>query len=251
MAGHNKWSGIKHRKAAVDAKRAKIFTKIIKEITVAARLGGGDPDSNPRLRSAVQAAKDANMPSDNVDRAIKKGTGELEGVSYEEMIYEGYGPEGVAIMVDVTTDNTNRAVSEVRSIFNKRAGKMAEPGAVAWMFDEKGQVQVPKDGVDFDTILEQAIEAGAEDVEDADDAWLVTTAREDLYAVAGALEEAGLATNEVKLARVPQTTIEVGDAGEAQKILNLVEALEDADDVQAVWANFDVTDDVASQLAAE
>ncbi len=251
MSGHNKWSTIKHKKAAVDAKRGKIFTKLIKEITVAARMGGSDIDGNPRLRSAVLASRTANMPNDTIDRAVKKGAGELEGVQYEEISYEGYGPEGVAILVDTVTDNTNRTVAEIRMIFNKRGGKMAEPGAVAWMFDTKGQFRVAKDAAGFDKVFEIAVEAGAEDVEDTEESWLVTTAREDLYAVTTAVEKAGLGVSDVQLAKLPKMTVELTDAGAAGKVMRLIEYLDEHDDVQTVWANFDVTDEVAAQLDAE
>jgi YebC/PmpR family DNA-binding regulatory protein len=188
MSGHNKWSSIKHRKGAQDAKRGKIFTKLIKEITVAARTGGGDLDANPRLRTAVAAAKTENMPKDNIERAIKKGTGELEGVSYEENSYEGYGPGGAAILVESLTDNKNRAVAEIRHIFNKYGGNMGENGCVAWMFDNKGYFNVDKAAVDEDKLMEIALEAGAEDVRDEDDSFEVITAPEDFDTVKDALE---------------------------------------------------------------
>lgn len=251
MSGHSKWSTIKRKKAVIDAKRGKVFTKLIKEIMVAARLGGGDADSNPRLRSAIQTARGSNLPNDKIDRAIKRGTGELDGVSYEEVTYEGYGPEGVALLVDALTDNVNRTVAEVRSAFNKRDGKMGEPGSVGYLFDEKGHILVAREGVDFEAIFEAAVEAGAEEVEDADADWLITTAREDLYAVNGALEAAGIAASEVKLAKVPQTTIDISSVGTAKKVMALIELLEDSDDVQTVWANFDLSDDVAATLEAE
>ncbi len=250
MSGHNKWSTIKHRKAAQDAKRGKVFTRIIKEITIAARLGGGDPDGNPRLRSALIAARSANMPKDNIERAVKKGTGELEGVSYEEVTYEGYGPAGVAILIDTVTDNTNRTVGEVRHVFTKRGQDLGKPGSVNWMFEEKGHIQIPKDQGDLDAIFEAGLEAGAEDVEDAGEHWLVSTAREELYEVVAALEAGGLHPTESNLAKVPKTTIEIGQVGDARKLLGLIDALEETDDVQTVWANFDLTDDVAAQLEA-
>ena len=249
MSGHNKWSTIKHKKGAKDAKRAKVFTRLIKEITVAARMGGGDPGGNPRLRLAVQAARAANMPGDNIERAIKKGTGELEGVSYEEISYEGYGPEGVALLVECVTDNTNRTVSEVRSIFNKRGGKMGEPGSVAWMFESKGKITVPRDTIDFDALFEAAVEAGADDVEDGGEQWVVMTAREDLYAVEAALEQAGVKVDEAVLTQVPSTTVELTSADKAGKVMRLVDALEESDDVQNVYGNFDLTDEVAQALA--
>jgi len=249
MAGHNKWSSIKHRKGAQDAKRAKVWTKVTKEITVAARLGGGDSDSNPRLRSALLAARAANMPKVNIERAVKKGTGELEGASYEEVSYEGYGPEGVAIIVDGLTDNTNRTVSEVRSIFNKRGGNMGAPGAVSWMFEEKGQITVAPGAIDFDGLFEVAVEAGADDVEDLGDAgFVVTTAREELYLVTNALEASEIAPGEAGLVKLPTNKVSLGDVHTAGKILRLIEALEDSDDVQDVWSNADISDEIAAQL---
>ena len=252
MSGHSKWSTIKHRKAAQDAKRGKIFTKLIKELTVAARMGGSDLDSNPRLRTAVAAAKAQSMPKDNIERAIKKGTGELEGVNYEEITYEGYGPEGVALMVDALTDNTNRTVSEVRSVFNKRGGNMGAPGAVAWMFEQKGLIRVESaDGLSFDVIFERAVEAGAEDVEDTGEGdYLVTTARTDLYDVSSQLEASGLTLSEAKLGQVPTNVVELSDVSVATKVMQLIEGLEDCDDVQTVWANFDVSESVATALEA-
>ena len=248
MAGHNKWSSIKHRKGAQDKKRGKIFTKIIKEITVAARLGGGDPDGNPRLRLALQNARSSNMPRDNIERAVKKGTGELEGLSFEEVTYEGYGPGGVALLVEAVTDNTNRTVMEVRSIFNKRGGNLGAQGSVAWMFECKGSILVPKSQVDFDTIFEAAVEAGAEDVADAGDTWQVLTERTDLYQVSGALEQAGVPAEEGKLAQIPQNMVTLDSADAARKILALVDVLEENDDVQDVWGNFDMTDEVLQAL---
>ncbi len=251
MAGHSKWSNIKRKKAVVDAKRGKVFTKLIKEIMVAARMGGGDPEANPRLRSAIQTSRGSNLPNDKIERAIKRGTGELEGVNYEEVTYEGYGLDGVAILVDALTDNVNRTVAEVRSSFNKRDGKMGAPGSVGYLFDEKGQIRLPKGDVDYETIFEAAVEAGAEEVEDAEGDWLITTAREDLYVVSGAMEEAGLAASEVQLAKVPQTTVEITDVTTAKKVMALIEHLEDNEDVQTVWTNFDLSDEVASSLEAE
>ena len=196
MSGHSKWSTIKHKKAASDAKRGKIFTKLIKEITVAARIGGGDLNANPRLRSAIQAAKSENMPKDNIDRAVKKGTGELEGVSYDESIYEGYGPGGAAVLIDSLTDNKNRAVSEIRFIFNKNGGSMGENGCVAWMFDKKGYIVVERSATDEDTLMEVALEAGAEDVREDNSNFEVITAPEDFEDVMAAIEKADIATIE-------------------------------------------------------
>ena len=251
MAGHSKWSNIKRKKAVVDAKRGKVFTKLIKEIMVAARMGGGDPEANPRLRSAIQTSRGSNLPSDKIERAIARGTGDLEGVNYEEVTYEGYGPDGVALLVDALTDNVNRTVAEVRSSFNKRDGMMGAPGSVGYLFDEKGQIRLPKADVDYETIFDAAVEAGAEEVEDAEEDWLITTAREDLYQVNSALEEAGITASEVQLAKIPQTTVDITDLGAAKKIMALIDHLEDNDDVQTVWANFDLSDEVAASLEAE
>jgi YebC/PmpR family DNA-binding regulatory protein len=251
MAGHNKWSSIKHKKGAKDKKRAKIFTKLIKEITVAARMGGGDPGGNPRLRLALSTARTANMPRDNIERAIKKGTGELEGVNYEEVTYEGYGPSGVAILVQTLTDNTNRTVSEVRSTFSKRGGNLGAPGSVAWMFEEKGLITIPTESTDFETLFEAAVEAGAEDVQESGEQFEIVTDRTELYNVSTALEQAEIEAEEAKLAQIPTTTVELTETVLAQKILTLIEALEDLDDVQEVFANFDVSESVANDLGSE
>ncbi|MBW1988570.1 MAG: YebC/PmpR family DNA-binding transcriptional regulator [Deltaproteobacteria bacterium] len=242
MSGHNKWSTIKHKKGAADARRGKVFTKLIKEITVAARMGGGDPNANPRLRSAIAAAKAENMPKDNIERAIKKGTGELEGVAYEELTYEGYGPGGAAILVDVLTDNKNRAAAEVRHIFSKGGGNLGEAGCVAWMFDKKGYMAVPKDGTDEDALMEAALEAGAEDVREDDGVYEVITAPEDFEAVREALDAAGIACQDAKVTMLPQNTVRV-EGKEAAQIVRLLQALDDADDVQDVYTNADVDDE--------
>ena len=239
MSGHNKWSSIKHKKGAADAKRGNIFTKIIKEITIAAKGGGGDPDGNPRLKTAIQSAKSANMPQDNIIRAIKKGTGELEGVSYEEVTYEGYGPGGVAVMVDCLTDNKNRTVAEIRRLFSKSAGNMGENGCVNWMFDRKGQIIIEKEGVPEEKIMDLALEAGAEDIIDSDPVWEVRTDVSDLYAVTTALTDAGLEITESKLSRIPQNFVKV-EGKVAEQVLRLIETLEDSDDVQDVYANYDI-----------
>ncbi len=242
MSGHNKWSTIKHKKSAADAKRGKLFTKLIKEITIAARVGGGNPDGNPRLRTAIQNARAASMPLDNITRAIKKGTGELEGEAIEEVTYEGYGPGGVAIMVDATTDNKNRTVSEIRRIFAKGGGNMGESGCVGWMFDKKGQITIKKEAVTEDKLMELVLEAGGEDVVDAGDFWQVLTKPADLYAVNDALQKAGIPIEESTTARIPQNTIKV-EGKVAAQVLKLIEALEDSDDVQSVYANFDADPD--------
>lgn len=239
MSGHNKWSTIKHKKGAADAKRGKIFTKIIKEITVAAKLGGGDPAGNPRLRSAVDKAKAENMPKDNIERAIKKGTGELEGVNYEEIVYEGYGPGGVAVLVECMTDNRNRTVSDVRSTFTKCNGNMGETGCVSWMFDQKGLIVVGKDA-DFEKLFEVALEAGAEDVTDEEEQYEVLADPSMFIEVREALEKAGFAYESAEITMIPQTMIKL-DGKNAENMLKLMDRLEDNDDVQNVYANFDIS----------
>lgn len=239
MSGHNKWSTIKHKKGAADAKRGKIFTKIIKEITVAAKLGGGDPAGNPRLRSAVDKAKAENMPKDNIERAIKKGTGELEGVNYEEIVYEGYGPGGVAVLVECMTDNRNRTVSDVRSTFTKCNGNMGETGCVSWMFDQKGLIVVGKDA-DFEKLFEVALEAGAEDVTDEEEQYEVLADSSMFIEVREALEKAGFAYESAEITMIPQTMIKI-DGKNAENMLKLMDRLEDNDDVQNVYANFDIS----------
>ena len=243
MAGHSKWANIKHRKGAQDAKRGKIFTKLIKEIITAARIGGGDIDANPRLRSAVMAAKGENMPKDNWERAIKKGTGELEGVNYEEATYEGYGPGGAAILVDALTDNKNRAVSEIRHAITKHGGNLGENGCVAYMFDKKGYMVVEKSVIDEDTLMEAALEAGAEDVREDGDNWEVVSAPEDYEAVKAALDTASIATIAAEVTMLPQTMTPL-DANTAPKMIKLIDALEDCDDVQKVYTNADIPDNI-------
>ncbi len=249
MSGHSKWSSIKHKKAAVDAKRGKLFTKIIKEISVAARLGGGDQNSNSRLRTAVQNAKDANMPQDNIQRAIKKGTGELPGVSYEEARFEGYGPGGVAILVDILTDNKNRSVADIRHIFSRNGGNLGEPGCVAWMFDKKGLILIEED-IDEDVVMDAAIEAGAEDIIKEDDTFEITTETEALESVKNALEKKGLTLSVAEVSMVPQSTIKL-EGKTAQHILKLMDALEDHEDVQQAYANFDIPDEVMQEAEAQ
>ncbi len=248
MSGHSKWSTIRHKKAAQDAKRGKIFTKLIKEITVAARMGGGDPETNPRLRAAVAAAKAENMPKDNIERAIKKGTGELEGVSYEEFTYEGYGPGGVAVLVDILTDNRNRAASEVRYVFNKHGGNLGEAGCVAWMFDKRGVIVFGKDQVEEEVLFEAALEAGVDDVLDQDDQYEVVTDPADLEAVKRAFDEQGLKYELAEVTMVPQTTVRIEDEKQAQQIVRLMDALDDCDDVQHTYANFDIPDEILNSL---
>ncbi len=249
MAGHSKWSQIKHKKAALDAKRGKVFTKLIKEITVAARLGGGDPAGNPRLRTAIEAAKAANMPKNNIERAIKKGTGELEGVSYEEIIYEGYGPGGIAVLVETITDNRQRTVADVRHIFSKRGGSLGEPGSVSWIFEKKGLILIDKSAADEETIMDLALEAGAEDIGDGESVWEVETSPENLTQVKTALEEKGISVQSAEISMVPQNVVKVEDEDQARKILALMAALEDNDDVQNVYANFDIPDSILEKVA--
>jgi YebC/PmpR family DNA-binding regulatory protein len=248
MSGHSKWSTIKRKKGAADAKRGKIFTKLIKEITVAARIGGGDPDGNPRLRSAIIAARAANMPGDNVDRAIKKGTGELEGVSYEEANYEGYGPGGVAVLVEALTDNKKRTVSEIRHLFSKYNGNLGESGCVSWMFSKQGVVVVPKEGVDEDHLMEQALEVGADDIRDEGDVLEVHCAPGDVSQVAEGLREAGITVESAQASMIPQNMVKL-EGRDAEVMMRLMSMLEDHEDVQNVWANFDIDDELLEQLA--
>jgi YebC/PmpR family DNA-binding regulatory protein len=246
MSGHSKWSTIKRKKGAVDAKRGKIFTKLIREITTAARVGGGDPGGNPRLRKALDEAKAANMPSDNIDRAVKKGTGELDGVVYEEIIYEGYGPEGVAVLVEVMTDNKNRTVAEIRHLFAKYNGNLGATGCVAWMFDAKGQILVPRAAVEEERLMDIALDAGADDITDSEEYWTVLTPPDALDAVSEALEAAAIEVESANLARIPQTMKAV-EGKPAETMLKLMSALEDQDDVQNVYANFDIDDELLEQ----
>ena len=243
MSGHSKWSTIKHKKGAADAKRGKVFTKLIKEITVAARMGGGDINANPRLRTAVNAAKAENMPKDNMERAIKKGTGELEGVSYEENTYEGYGPGGAAVLVESLTDNKNRAVADIRHIFAKRGGNLGENGCVAWMFDKKGYINIEKSATDEETLMEVALDAGAEDVREDGDNFEVITAPEDFDAVKEAIENASIPYIDAEITMLPQTTTPL-QGKEAERMILMMEALDDCEDVQRVYTNADIPDDM-------
>ncbi|OGP73076.1 MAG: transcriptional regulator [Deltaproteobacteria bacterium RBG_16_50_11] len=249
MSGHSKWSTIKRKKGAADAKRGKLFTKVIKEIMVAARFGGGDINANPRLRAAVLAAKAENMPKDNIERAIKKGAGELEGVNYEELTYEGYGPGGVAMMLEVLTDNKNRTVADVRHVFSKHNGNLGESGCVSWMFEKKGLILVDKGSVDEDRLIEVALEAGALDVNDTGKEFEVKTDLANFEAVKKALDDAGIKTSYAEVTMVPQTTVRL-TGKEAEQMLKLVEGLEDSDDVQKVYANFDIPDEEMERLSA-
>ena len=239
MAGHSKWKQIKHKKAVTDAKRGAMFTKLIREITVAARAGGGDPAGNPRLRTAIETARGQNMPNDNIQRAIKKGTGELEGVTYQEITYEGYGPGGVAILVETTTDNPNRTVADVRHVFSRHDGNIGSPNSVAWMFERCGQIAVEATGLEEDTVLEAALEAGATDFTREDDQFIVTSAVGDLHSVASALRDRGYQTGSVEIAHIPKNTVQVSDQ-EAEKLLKLLDALDDLDDVARVHGNFEM-----------
>ena len=246
MSGHNKWASIKHKKASQDAKRGKIFSKLAKELTMAAKSGGGDPGANPRLRLAISKAKQVNMPADNIDRAIKKGTGELPGVTYEEITYEGFGPKGVAIMVDVVTDNRNRATAEIRNIFSKKGGNMAGSGSVGWIFTKKGLILVKKDAADEDKVMTVALEAGAEDMSTEDEMYEITTSVADYEKVKAAIEQQGINIENAELTMVPSSTVKL-DGQEAKQVLSLVDLLEDNDDVQNVYANFDVPENALEE----
>ncbi len=249
MSGHSKWSTIKRKKGAKDAERGRIFTRLIKEITVAARHGGGDETSNPRLRTAVQAAKAANMPSKNVENAIKKGTGELPGVTYEEVTYEGYGPGGVAVFLECLTDNKNRTVAEVRHIFTKCNGSLGENGSVAWMFDKLGVITVPGANTTEDDLMLVALEAGAEDIEQEDGDFIVKADISSFEAVKAALEENGIEYSSAELTREPQTTVAV-EGKQAEQVLKMMDMLEDNDDVQNLYSNFDIDDSVIEAMNA-
>jgi YebC/PmpR family DNA-binding regulatory protein len=247
MSGHSKWSTIKHKKGATDAKRGKIFTKLIKEITVAARSGGGDINANPRLRTAVTAAKSENMPKDNIERAIKKGTGELEGVNYEESNYEGYGPGGAAVLLESLTDNKNRAVAEIRHIFAKNGGNLGENGCVAWMFDKKGCLVIDKSTIDEDTLMEVALEAGAEDVRDDESSFEVICAPEDFEDVKSAIDEASIVCLEAEVTMLPQNTTDLAGK-EAEQMMRLMDMLDDCDDVQKVYTNADIPEEIINNM---
>jgi YebC/PmpR family DNA-binding regulatory protein len=247
MSGHSKWHSIKHKKAAVDAKRGKAFSRVIKEITVAARMGGGDSTANARLRTAIQNAKSINMPQDNITRAIKKGTGELPGVNYEEVSYEGYGPGGAAIMLDVMTDNKNRTVADIRHIFSKHNGNLGETGCVAWMFKKKGLIILPAKGVNEDQLMEIALDAGADDINQEEDTFEVTTEPDLMETVKDAIEKAGLPVSEASVTMIPQSTVKL-EGKQAIQMLKMIEALEDHDDVQNVYANFDIDEDVMNSM---
>ncbi len=248
MSGHSKWSTIKHKKAAQDAKRGKAFSKIIKEVTVAARIGGGDLAANPRLRTAIAAAKAENMPKDNIERAIKKGTGELEGANYEEVTYEGYGPGGVAILVETISDNRQRTVADVRHLFAKRGGNLGEPGSVAWIFEKKGLILVEKDKADEETLMTIALEANAEDIQEQESEWEVYTAPESFEDVKSALEANSIPVLSGEITMLPGNTVSIEDEKQASQLLILMEALEENSDVQNVYANFDIPDEILEKV---
>ncbi len=248
MSGHSKWATIKHKKGAADKKRGKLFAKLIKQVEVAARQGGGDLDSNPTLRTMYQKARDNSVPLDTIERAVKRGTGELEGVTYESVTYEGYAPNGVALYIEVLTDNRNRTSSEVRAVLTKNGGSLAEPGSVAWQFERKGVVILPRE-IDEDELMLVALDAGAEDLVDEGDTWRLTCDPSDLNDVRDALEAAGIGFESADLTFLPTQTVPLGDAAAAKQVLSVIDLLDDLDDVDAVHANFDVPDDVLQQVA--
>jgi YebC/PmpR family DNA-binding regulatory protein len=247
MSGHSKWSSIKHKKAATDAKRGKVFTRFIRELTIAARAGGGDPESNSRLRHAIDGARAANMPSDNIKKAVQRGTGELEGVNYEEFSYEGYGPGGVAILADAMTDNKNRTVSEVRHVFEKYNGNLGQQGCVSWMFTRKGVVIIPQSAIGEDELMEIVLDNGAEDMTKAGENYEVTTSTEDFDKVHEALKAKKLPIESAEISKVPSTYIKL-EGRQAEQMLKLYDKLEELDDIQNVWANFDIADEVIEQF---
>ena len=249
MAGHSKWAGIKHKKAIVDAQRGKVFSKIIRELTAAARLGGGNPEANPRLRLAVQKAREANLPKDTIDKAIKRGTGDLPGVSYEEMVMEGYGPGGVAILVELLTDNKNRTSAEMRSLLTKLGGSSAGAGSVSWLFQKKGLITLSARGLNEERLMEAVLEAGAEDLKVESGQAVVTTAPQAFEAVKQALERTGFAWESAELTMIPSSTVRVEDPGQAKTLLALLDALEDQEDAQHVYANLDIPDALLAEHA--
>jgi YebC/PmpR family DNA-binding regulatory protein len=248
MSGHSKWSTIKRKKGAADAARGKLFTKVIKEITIAAREGGGDPDGNPRLRRALDAARAANMPADTVTRGIKKGTGELEGVQYEELLYEGIGPDGALFLCEVVTDNRNRTIADVRKIFDKNNGQIGSTGSAAWAFEQKGIIRLDEEAASEEDLFEVAVGAGAENLELVGDQWVVTTARNDLDAVSKAINDSGVTVTEAALAYLPNNP-KVVDGSDAKKLVRLFEALDDYDDIQNVFADFELSEQALAELA--
>jgi YebC/PmpR family DNA-binding regulatory protein len=250
MSGHSKWHSIKHQKGAADARRGKLFARLARQIEVAARAGGGDIDANPTLRTMVQKARDASMPKDNIERAIKRGTGELEGVRYESVTYEGYAPNGVAVLVECLTDNRNRTGAEVKNVFTRNGGSLAEPGAVAWQFERKGVLTLDKLAADEDTLMMTTLDAGAEEINDLGETWELTTEPSDLHAVRDALDAAGIAVTSTDLTMLPGQTVPLADSAAAKGVLRVLDALEEHDDVQNVYANFDIPDAVLEQVEA-
>jgi YebC/PmpR family DNA-binding regulatory protein len=256
MSGHSKWATIKHKKGAADKARGKLFAKLIRQVEVAAREGGGDPDTNPTLRTMFQKAREASVPMDTIERAIKRGTGELEGVRYEQVSYEGYAPHGVAVIVECLTDNRNRTGADVRSIFSKNGGSMAEPGAVSWQFERKGSILVSKSAgpagapVTEDDLMLAALEAGADDIADSGDHWQVTTPPSEMPAIKTAIEDAGVSVESAEVTMLSSNTIPLESEGDAKKVLHLIDLLEDQDDVQNVYANFDIPDAVLEMVEA-
>jgi YebC/PmpR family DNA-binding regulatory protein len=248
MSGHSKWSTIKRRKGAEDAKRGKVFTKVVKEITIAARSGGGDPEGNPRLRRAIDLARSVNMPADNITRAIKKGTGELEGVQYEELVYEGIGAEGALFVCEVVTDNRNRTIAEVRKIFDKNHGQIGTSGSAAWAFDQKGVIRIAEEAATEEQLFMAAVGGGAENMELVDDQWVVTTARNDLDAVRDAIESAGISLAESGLEYIP-TNPKIVEGDEAAKLVQLFEALDEHDDIQNVFSDFELSEQALAEMA--
>lgn len=248
MSGHSKWASIKHKKAAADVQRGKVFTKLIKEITTAARHGGGNPEANPRLRVAIEKAKASNMPGDNIDRAIKKGTGELPGVSYEEITYEGYGPAGVAILVELMTDNKNRATADIRNIFSKKGGNLAGTGSVNWMFQKKGFIVVNKNQADEEKLMSLVLDNGAEDLTTETDTFEIITPPKDFEKVKQSLVDKKINIESAEITMIPTSTVKISDKNQAQHLLALVEALEENDDVQNVYANFDIPDEILKTI---
>jgi len=251
MAGHSHWAGIKHKKALIDAKRGKLWSKLSKAIIVAARIGGGDPDMNPRLRLAIDDAKAVSMPKENIQRAVKRGTGEIAGAAPEEVLYEGYGPGGVAILCDVVTDNRNRTASEIRKVFELSDGKLGSAGCVAWMFEKKGLFLIPAEKVDEDRLMEIALEAGADDVRRSGDKFEVLCAPEVYHALSQALAKAGIEPEVSQVSRIPKNTVDVSDPDAARKILKLLNRLDDHDDVQNVSSNFNIAEEIMAQVGSE
>jgi YebC/PmpR family DNA-binding regulatory protein len=250
MSGHSKWHSIKHAKGAADAARGRLFARLARQIEVAARSGGGDVEGNPTLRTMIQKARDASMPKDNIERAIKRGTGELEGVTYEEVNYEGYAPNGVAVFVETLTDNRNRTGAEVKNVFTRNGGSLAEPGAVSWQFERKGVIHLAKAAATEDDLMLVVLDAGAEDVEDQGDSWEVVTPPTELAAVRDALNEAGITYTSADLTMLPQQSVPLEDASSAKQVLRVIDALEEHDDVQNVYANFDIPNEVMDAVMA-